>query len=578
MAYLIKFGNAFDQEGLSMMTRVESRRRKIPINTSLSYSSSERLSPVAVSVPERKSKQLLRIEYEESVTENIRNQKRLWTSTGYVAAQGTALLVGCKVRVFMRHSGDLSYGECQQGRKRHRHRHRHRQRQRSGKEDEDEDGDDQREDGSDLEGEGDVEGDQHHQSDCPHCICGTVTCMLPCAFDFEALWGVVYDPSSLMRHYDRMAVLDRDAYSYSAPHVAVGGKEMHSSKGDSWQDTEDERKTNVLRGYETLSYADLQPILSNAFLNVNCSTVPSHQYIALDAAKAGKKFDNKNSKIATKLSNKDKILKDKIEKEKSEALLREKEKENQNVTTAVKRSEEEVEGEVARRVALEVDLARKRMEKTHVIELKKSADEIRMLKLTTAQHEKTYNEREKSMEVSERIVQSLKKEKEVWMEKRGREAKLSSEVTSLRKTQQDMKRDFSTKLAHTEMQLSAAVKSIAEEKDSLRLELGAGRKRETAKLTSQIKDLERALAAGTVAQEQTKSRKRARESATDGTSGGMGGSGSMSLSEGVSPKRNRTHSISMSVSVSSPDTHTSVPSPTRIENQLVERETATGGS
>ena len=571
MSYLIKFGNNFDLEGMSMMSRVESRRRKIPVNAAMSFSSSERLSPVSVSAPERKSKQILRTEYEESVTESIRNQKRLWTSTGYVTAQETALLVGCKVRVFLRHSGDVSYGDCRQGRKRHRQKHRHRQR---GREDDDEDEDNDGDASSDDEG---VHGDQQHQSECPHCISGTVTCMLPCAFDFEALWGVVYDPASLLRHYDRMIGIDKDTYSLyaSSVAVAVGGKEAQWSKGDSCQDTEEERKKNILRGYETLAYADLQPILSNAFLNVNCSTVPSQQYISLDGVKAGKEF---NSKIPPKISNNQKVSKDRIEKEKGDALLRDKEKEKENEVAASKKSEEEVAEEVARRVALEVDAAKKKIERAHVVELKKSSDEIRMLKTAAAQYEKTNSEREKSMEVNERTVQSLRKEKEVWMEKRGREAKLNSEVTALRKSQQDLKRDYAAKLAHTEMQLSIAVKSSLEEKDNLRLELGAGRRRESAKLTSQIKDLERALATAAAQEKEAKNRKRAREreSAADGMDGSGSGSGYMSPSDGVSPKRSRSHSISMSMSVSSPDTRTSLTSPTRVANQFLEGEAVTG--
>ena len=550
-SYLIRHGNNFNIEGIQVAVLGENRRRKTPLNSALSVISPPLQDPV------KRSKEYLELEYTAKLKESKEAQLKLWANTGYDFSKECDLFIGMKVKVFLKDRNHCTFKTCTCCKYKS-----------PSKKDDSNDND-----GNDDDENNDIDMNKNHKSPshsngrrnshsnnrkssrgsgssgeqeepvCAHAVLGVVMCVLPEAFEFESLWGIVYDPASLLSFFDfnyhlpsssstpssssSSSSTSSTSSAYSSHrnkgHFAVYGDvfvnngtnppEKHtatistrrsrsgsvSSTHTGYDGNEGDRRTAILTGYESLSLVDLQKALTSYHKKKVCSDLPDlGDTVWLDGTHTD--YPVKSAKGSTPMKrNATEELKEKIEKEADKEKEREKEKEKEREKEIENEKEREKkrvideEAAVSKRVSAELEVATKKIQKKRDSEVKKLNETIEVLTLAATQAKATEAENEKKRLV---LVKSLavlrkekEKEKESSIEKKSKDNKWSIEISKLKKSLSELKRESAAKLQSKDAQLLLLKKSNLEEKDDLRLELGAGKRKEIRELTQIIEAL-----------------------------------------------------------------------------------------
>ena len=514
MQYLIKHGNSFNGDGIPIATLGENRRRKTPILTSLSV-----VHPLKQESTKR-SKEYLKNEYAVKLVESKASQLKLWENTGYDFSKGSDLFIGMKVKVFLKDKNLCTYKTCpcnsstptiinSSGKKSSNSKNHD---------------DNNNGNGSNSNSENEQEGRV-----CSHSVLGVVTCVLPEAFEFEALWGVVYDPDSLLSFFDFNYNLPSSSTSSSSSSTSSSssspsssssisnrGKECFSVYSDvfgnhstpetkqttpsskrsrsgsytGYEGNERDRRTAILAGFESLCLLDLQKALTAYHKNEVCSDMLDVEGIE---CWGGTHRDHpmkvvKSSTPVSKRNINDESMTEKSDKESDKEKEKEKEIEKKRLI-----DEESKETAVAHRITMEVELVTKKLQKKKDSEIKKLNDTIEALTEAAAQSKISEVENEKKRMNLLKSIAILKKEKDkdkqIAIEKKTKDNKWSIEMSILKKNISELKQETAAKLLNKDAQLLLLKKSYLEEKDDLRLELGAGKRKEILELTQIIESL-----------------------------------------------------------------------------------------
>jgi hypothetical protein len=577
-SYLIRHGNNFNIEGIQVAVLGENRRRKTPLNSALSVISPPLPDPV------KRSKEYLKLEYTAKLKESKEAQLKLWANTGYDFSKECDLFIGMKVKVFLKDRNHCTFKTCTCCK----------YKSPSKKDDGDNNDDNDDNDDDDYNtiamsnnhnspsnghsngrrnshsnsrksssSSGSGSGGEQEEPVCAHAVLGVVTCVLPEAFEFESLWGIVYDPASLLSFFDfnyhlpsssSSSSSSASAYSSSRnkEHFSVYG-DVFSNKGTNssekhtvststrrsrsgsvsvsvsgsgtytgYDGNEGDRRTAILTGYESLSLVDLQKALTNYHKKKVCSDLPDlGDTVWLDGTHTD--YPVKSVKGSTPMKrNATEELKEKIEKEADKEKVREKEKEKEREKEMEKEKEREKkrvideEAAVNKRVSAELEVATKKLQKKRDSEVKKLNETIEALTLAATQAKATEVENEKKRLVLVKSIAALKKEKEkekeTSIEKKSKDNKWSIEISVLKRNLSELKQETAAKLLSKDAQLLLLKKSNLEEKDDLRLELGAGKRKEIKELTQIIEALREGQ---NISSELDRSRKRRREEEVD---------------------------------------------------------------
>ena len=575
-SYLIRHGNNFNIEGIQVAVLGENRRRKTPLNSALSVISPPLQDPV------KRSKEYLKLEYTAKLKESKEAQLKLWANTGYDFSKECDLFIGMKVKVFLKDRIHCTFKTCTCCMYNSPHKRDH------GNDDDDNDNDDDNHENNNANNhkshsKSPINGHRNSHSNnrksssgsggsgeqeepvCAHAVLGMVMCVLPEAFEFESLWGIVYDPASLQSFFDFNYHLPSSSFtpSSSSPsslssstysssrnkgHFSVYGdvfsnngtksSEKHTatvstrrsrsggvSGSGSGSGTytgsdknEGDRRTAILTGYESLSLVDLQKALTNYHKKKVCSDLPDlSDTVWLDGTRTDHPVKSVKGSTPMKRSATEE-LKEKIEKEADKEKEREKEKEKEREKGIEKEKEREKkrvideEAAVNKRVTAELEVATKKIQKKRDSEVKKLNEMIEALTLAAAQAKAAEAENEKKRLVLVKSIALLTKEKdkekETSIEKKSKDNKWSIEISVLKKNISELKQETASKLQSKDAQLLLLKKSNLEEKDDLRLELGAGKRKEIRELTQIIESLREGQNSSS---ELDRSRKRGRE-------------------------------------------------------------------
>jgi hypothetical protein len=563
-SYLIRHGNNFNIEGIQIAVLGENRRRKTPLNSAISVISPPLQDPV------KRSKEYLKLEYAAKLEESKEAQLKLWANTGYDFSKECDLFIGMKVKVFLKDRNNCTFKTCTCC--------KYKSPSKTDNSDDDND-DDSVNDDSNYENKnnmktmsnnhnshrkstsnghrnkssGSSSSDEQEEPVCAHAVIGVVTCVLPEAFEFESLWGIVYDPASLLSFFDFNYHLPSASSSSSTPSssysssssssysssrikehfsvysdvfsnngtnssekhtattstrrsrsgsVSVGSSGSGSSTYTGSDGNEGDRRTAILTGYESLSLVDLQKALTIYHKKKVCSDLPDlGDTVWLDGTHTDYPMKSVKGSTPTMKRNATEELKEKIEKEADKEREKEKEKEKEREKEIEKEKEREKkrvideEAAVNKRVTAELEMATKKLQKRRDSEVKKLNETIVALTMAATQAKATEAENEKKRLVLVKSLAALKKEKEkekekeTSIEKKSKDNKWSIEISILKKNLSELKQETAAKLQSKDAQLLLLKKSNLEEKDDLRLELGAGKRKEIKELTQIIESL-----------------------------------------------------------------------------------------
>jgi hypothetical protein len=297
-----------------------------------------------------------------------------------------------------------------------------------------------------------------------------------------------------------------------------GGRSPHMDSEDN--ESDEDRIVNILSGFETVLLSDLHKMVGNQHLGTVCSDIHEDDVLVNGEVEGKLRSRHGENGVRSRGSNgswtnKYETDRDKEEKQKERERDKEREKEKVREKDSAKDAEREKNDDlktdkmIAARVLSEVESMRKKLEKNHLIEMRRLSEEIKSQRATIAQLNKSIIERDNSLEVFEKNYATTKKEKEVLLERKAREVNLHHELASLKKQYSGSKQESIAKVAKLEARIITLMRSNAEEKDNLRLEFGARRKKECSELHREIRELKRKLLVGPDAEE-NHSPKRAR--------------------------------------------------------------------
>ena len=324
---------------------------------------------------------------------------------------------------------------------------------------------------------------------------------------------------AMKRVYNRIVDGSDRSYAQSSFQSSSGMKGRgRGSRGGTFSAMDSEDKENdedrilkILSGYETVLLSDLHKMVGNQHLGTICSDI--HKDDVLVNGDAEGRLRDRNGEYAVRYRGSDGAWTNKYdtdrernrdrdrekdkqrERERDKERDKEKAREKDSAKDAAREKNDELKSEskIAARISSEVESMKKKMEKNHLIEMKRLSEEIKTQRTTINQLNRSKTESESSLEVAEKNLAISKKEKEVLLERKAREASLYNEMASLKKKHSGAASENAAKVAKLEARIITLMRSNAEEKDNLRLEFGARRKKECSEFHREIRELKRKL-------------------------------------------------------------------------------------